>query len=247
MAGYSKDEDCPGPDAVAHKADPYFFTYESWVKKQKDGTVFVFGRCVQTKNKVDLFVDWKKTSVYGYAQPGWPCHHEVPSLSEDSTLVKTQLWYGAAPAKIDAPYKEIKESTSAKAVEKTPPLSSRVKMSIPKIKGSPQSLRRIDVTFFSVVKSEKEGNVYTYSWKTASKTDTRDVRFRWRSQAVARARRMGEKNAEPMQLDKPAQLSFRVEARAAYALTVVEFLDERGREVVGKASVAVYYPVGSKP
>src|SRR5665213_4177125 len=102
--GFSND-DCPGINQATHKAPPYDFTFESWVQKNKKGNIYIFGRCVQTKNNVDLWVDWTGTGVKGFAIPGWPCLHEIPSPTSDDESVKTDLWYGAAPDKIQAPYR----------------------------------------------------------------------------------------------------------------------------------------------
>jgi hypothetical protein len=48
---------CTGMNTAKHMNADYNFNYESWVKKSDSGKSFVFGRCVQTNNDKDLYVD----------------------------------------------------------------------------------------------------------------------------------------------------------------------------------------------
>src|SRR3954447_16984155 len=101
-------DDCPDVDPKQVKAQPYHFTYDSWVLPSQGGMGFTFGRCVDTKNGLDLYVDWTRAGVKGFARPGSPCLYEVPALTPDMTLIDpADFWYGAQPDKTNAPYRAI--------------------------------------------------------------------------------------------------------------------------------------------
>ena len=248
-------DDCPGPNTRMHKAKPYYFTYESWVKKDPTGSGFIFGRCVQTKNQEDLFVDWKKTFVKGFATPGWPCHHELPAPKPDSVQVKSDLWYGAAPDKIEVPYEEVKQIVAKGPVPVSgDKLTSRVKMSIPRVAGkTPREARqlvRIDVVFVSEAHKKEGKYEYTYTWgPVRGKVEPQPVQFRWRSPSVMKAAqgKAGKEGFALLQFgDGPRTARLLAEAAPAYRVSVVEFLDAEGRQVVGTAPVAIYYPQSGK-
>ncbi len=76
-------EDCAGLNQAMKKDGNYHFTYESWVQKNKKGDTFLFGRCAQTKNGADVFIDWKKAGVSGYAREGAPLHNEISWPTKD--------------------------------------------------------------------------------------------------------------------------------------------------------------------
>jgi hypothetical protein len=254
--GDPPDDECPGINATAHKSKPYYFTYESWVQKDKHADFFDFGRCVQTKNDVDLFVDWKKTQVKGFASPGWPCLHILPSPTADEEIVKSDLWYGAAPDKIVAPFREVKAKPEVKATPagKEMPimaLESRVKMSIPRragrTKDQAQNLTKIDLRFRSSVHRTGNSYEYVYSWQTRMPNPPeRPIRFRWMSDSINKA--VESPSDRRLELSGESQTGrLRAMATPEYAVTVVEFLDEAGEQVIATASVALYHPAGSKP
>lgn len=233
---------CPGPNKTPHHDGTYDFTYESWVKKYENRDHWDFGRCVENKLATkEMYVDWKNTGVLGWAKPKDKVDSAVESPSPDYDLLPTDLWYGAGPTKIDAPYREKKPEQKV-----TPDVvKSRVHMAVPEdAKRAAETLVSIEVEFTSEVSPDAEGLKYRYSWSDALAKDRAPVRFRWEGLTLLLST-TGTRPPEQLRLTADRfEVSFVTKTPPAYAVTLVEFLDRDGKTVVGTAPVATYHPSG---
>jgi hypothetical protein len=239
-------------NTAKHNNAVYDFNYESWVKKSDDGKSFVFGRCVQTNNDKDLYVDWKKTNLSGFALPNSPCNSQITSPTSDEMAVQTDLLFGVAKEKIVVSYKEVKDK-DAYNIE---PLISKIKMYVPSVAGKATELRKVDAEFVARVEKKGDNFKYTYSWgpaagkgkgKEKQLVDHEQIRFRWVSDSVQKAMKdSGHKDAPASVFKERENVSLMSASEPAYAVTVIEFLDRAGKEVVGTCPAAVYYPKQSK-
>jgi hypothetical protein len=231
---------CPGPNKVPHRDGTYDFTYESWIRKYPQRDHWDFGRCVENKlSTIEMYVDWKNTGVKGWAKPDDRVDSAVESPNDDYDLLKTDLWYGAAPARIDTQYREVKPR------KEVPPgtVRSYVYMAVPlNPKHAAETLVSIEVEFTSTSEKIPQGFKYIYQWSDSLATDRAPIRFRWKSLSTLLSATKTP-NPERMQLStEKSAVSFVSVAPPAYDVTVVEFLDRQGETVVGTAPVATYHP-----
>lgn len=103
-------------DADVQNDGTYTFKYASWVDKTGPDS-FHFIRMVDTDNDC-MFVDWKGTNIFGFAQRDRPLVATLPGASDHFHIQSTDLWYGAGLTKITAKYKE--ESDAAQENQTLP-------------------------------------------------------------------------------------------------------------------------------
>jgi hypothetical protein len=231
---------CPGPNKVPQRDGTYDFTYESWIRKYPDRDHWDFGRCVENKlTTLEMYVDWEKTGVKGWAKPQDKVDTTVDSLSPDYDLIPTDLWYGSAPTRIDTKYRETKVARGVSPDT----VNSRVHMAVPSDpKHASATLISIEVRFMSEVSGGPDGYRYRYTWTDLLAKERAPVRFR--SEGLSKLLSAAEVR-QPERLDLTAEesgVSFVSKAPPAYAVTLVEFLDKEGETVVGTAPVAMYHP-----
>ena len=231
---------CPGPNKVPQRDGTYDFTSESWIRKYPDRDHWDFGRCVENKlTNLEMYVDWKKTGVKGWAKPQDKVDTTVDSPSRDYELLPTDLWYGSAPTKIGTEYRETKQArgSSPDAVR------SRIHMAVPADpKHAAATLISIEVEFMSEVSGGPSGYKYRYAWMDSEAKERAPVRFRWEglSKLLSVAEIHGPERFELSA--KGDESSFLSKAPPTYDVTLVEFLDKEGETVVGTAPVATYHP-----
>lgn len=249
----AKKEGCPGINKAKHSDGLYHFTYDSWVKRGENRGLYILGRCVHDVAKREMFVDWKKTNVKGYAtkQNGYVVHTELPSLTNQVVLLDTDLWYGAGPnRKINAPYREAKKPDKPQAADpraEFPVLKSRIRIGVPEIKGQRRpNLVSIRAEFTSDVWRLSNGSfLYRYGWRDylAQERETK-IAFQWNSQSVTLAKaRFVRDEGRWLLLDRAVTGVFLVSQSApGYAVTTVDFLD-RESQPAASAPVALYFPI----
>jgi hypothetical protein len=231
---------CPGPNKVPQRDGTYDFTYESWIRKYQNRDHWDFGRCVENKLAAfEMYVDWKKTGVIGWAKPQDKVDTTVDSPSPDYDLIPTALWYGTAPTKIDTEYRETKPVRG-----KSPDsVKSRIHMAIPTdSKRAAATLISIEVEFMSEVSGGPGGYKYYYAWTDSEAKERAPVRFRW--EGLSKLLSTAEVH-RPERLELSAEensVSFASKEPPVYGVTLVEFLDGKGETVVGTAPVATYHP-----
>lgn len=233
---------CPGPNKTPHRDGTYDFTYESWVKKYDNRDHWDFGRCVENKlDKLEMYVDWKKTGVVGWAKPSDTVDITVDSPTPDADLLPTDLFYGSGLTRIDAPYRERKQTKKAGQEAVT----SHIHMAIPQDSKRPaETLVSLEVEFASQVQRDAKGFRYSYRWTDAAAKDRAPVAFRWESLATLLSA-SGAKPPQTLRLSiEKSEVSFVSNDAPVYDITLVQFLDRNGETVVGTAPVATYHPSG---
>lgn len=238
------DDEKPGKEATQHKVNPYHFFYESLVKKDDAGKMFTFGRNVLNMTDKALFVDWRKTNLKGYAPPKGRVVSEIPGPSEEFVLKDSELWYGAAPVKLDTKFKDIKKTEDTR--EK---LQSTIQMCLPKEKAENSALYCIDVKFISTVTEEGGEFEYSYSWPDAKAAlRMKDIPFQFQNKNVLVFFLNQDKAlANKMKLGDVAQtMKFKSKEEPKYHVTTLDFYDQGKKMAVGSAPVALYLPKGLK-
>jgi hypothetical protein len=253
-------DDCPAVDPKPVKAQPYDFTYDSWVRANQSGMDYTFGRCVDSKNGLDVFIDWKKAGVMGFARPGSPCLYEFPALKPDLVMTDpADLWYGARPDKINAPFRAVDVKSQSKVsvdpaaspAKKSPPLKSRVKTNIPRkparVAAQAEGFTRVDLNFISTV--ESKGDDYVYSFVCEPRTPHEaawPIRLRWMAGTINLAQRLNQEQAMMIELPRdprePKEWRAQLRGKPEYRIAHIEFLEDQGKQVVASAPVAVYLP-----
>lgn len=237
------EDKCPGPNIQAHNDGTYEFTYESWVKKHHNRDHFDFGRCVFNRKPSEMFVDWKNTGVHGYAAP--IAEHGVDSPTDTWDLKPTDLWYGARPARIDAPFRDPKDRKAAV----THPLASYIRMAIPSDAATgPKSLIQIRIFFESRISRAPDNKFrYTYAWRDALATSTRpQVFIDWQSSSVQAAAKASASEMPLTPRVDQQEVSLDSGQPPDYSAVPVLFLD-KNRKVVGSTTASIYFPAGTKP
>lgn len=231
---------CPGPNKVPQRDGTYDFTYESWIRKYPDRDHWDFGRCVENKlTNLEMYVDWTKTGVKGWAKPQDKVDTTVDSPSRDYDLLHADLWYGSAPTKIDTEYRETKPAGGSSPDS----VKSRIHMAVPSDpKRVAATLISIEVEFRSDVSGGADGYKYRYAWSDSLAKERPPVRFRW--EGLSKLLSTAEVH-RPERFELSAEengVSFVSKAPPVYDVTLVEFLDKYGETVVGTAPVATYHP-----
>jgi hypothetical protein len=167
------------------------------------------------------------------------------SPTSDEMAVQTDLLFGVAREKIVVSYKEVKDQDKYNLE----PLTSKIKMYVPSEADKATDLRKVDAEFVAKVEKNKDGFKYTYSWgpaaaKPKSKTlvDHKQIKFRWVSDSVQKAMKDSRLKEAPALFKERESVSLTSASEPAYGITVIEFLDEAGKEVVGTCPAAIYYP-----
>ncbi len=196
-----------------------------------------------------MFVDWRHGTVsigHGYALPNDVATWGVTYPTKDSDPVKeAQLWYGAKPTAIPAPYLDVRRAPPPDQVDT---LGGWARMALPTDGSRPrETLRAVFLEFSSNVLRLPDGRfLYWYTWRDRLASAGNPFSIRWISASVSRARETLRVQRMPLQAARTGVFLEEKAVTPAYAVTVVDILDAKN-ETVGRASATIYYPSNASP
>ena len=96
-------DDCYGPVTGEIHNSKFHFTYESWMKELDTDDVkkYRFERCVQNKQKRELWVNWESTGLKGTCDGNDIAYIYFDEQHSENEDLERDFWYGPRPEELE--------------------------------------------------------------------------------------------------------------------------------------------------